>query len=588
MSISPPGIKKFILPAVIFFSLLVLSLVYWKGYGKPNIGIDDANIYFVYMKHLAEGHGFVWNIGGERVEGFTSLLWTLIGALFYKISPLNLPLFFLIFGFTLSFFTIYKVLEFARKINNTESAAITATDIIILFLLIAPRGYIEWNILGLMETSLWSFLLALTSLMLCNYYFNQKKINIVGFSVMLILINLTRPESIAFNFLFILILFVMLYADYGWRYSLKKSLVPFLSYAISLGALILWRLSYFGYPLPNTYYAKVSGSEKGNLIGGLGYLFQFFNNFPLAAFIFPLLLFFGFMMLIKWKKSGNLELYSNQEKVEAVLLSVVFSGLAFPVLTGGDHFHFSRFYQPLLPLFYLAVTITFFWRNYIGFMRQGTRIATAVVVVSLVFAAFFSGKSTVFGFFRDELLNFPEFEIARAGRQAAVEMNQAFADCKAYPSMGTNATGGFGYIYKGTTMDMLGLNSTLMAHANTIKTGVRNHASFDKKAFWQMKPDVFGTSFGGEVVYDTSTFVLYENVPGYRHSDFIYSSYKKIFDDDDFRAAYMPAFVQHKNDKYFIFGYYATSFLNKLDNSIYNVQILERIFDPHRPDQTKR
>src|SRR5919108_54282 len=52
----------------------------------PLIGIDDANIYFVYAKNLANGHGFVYNVGGERVEGFTSLLWTLIAAMAFKFS----------------------------------------------------------------------------------------------------------------------------------------------------------------------------------------------------------------------------------------------------------------------------------------------------------------------------------------------------------------------------------------------------------------------------------------------------------------------------------------------------------------------
>ncbi|MFZ5446422.1 MAG: hypothetical protein ACOZQL_40920 [Myxococcota bacterium] len=41
---------------------------------------DDAFISFRYARHLAEGKGLVWNVG-ERVEGFTNLLWTLTLAL---------------------------------------------------------------------------------------------------------------------------------------------------------------------------------------------------------------------------------------------------------------------------------------------------------------------------------------------------------------------------------------------------------------------------------------------------------------------------------------------------------------------------
>ena len=46
----------------------------------PQVGIDDANITQVYARNIAAGHGYVYNIGGERVEGSTSLLWTLINA----------------------------------------------------------------------------------------------------------------------------------------------------------------------------------------------------------------------------------------------------------------------------------------------------------------------------------------------------------------------------------------------------------------------------------------------------------------------------------------------------------------------------
>ncbi len=45
------------LPFFVFLSLLLTLVIYWWGYDKPTYGIDDANIYFVYMRHLAQGHG---------------------------------------------------------------------------------------------------------------------------------------------------------------------------------------------------------------------------------------------------------------------------------------------------------------------------------------------------------------------------------------------------------------------------------------------------------------------------------------------------------------------------------------------------
>jgi hypothetical protein len=40
---------------------------------------DDAMISMRYARNLADGHGLVWN-AGERVEGYSNFLWTLVMA----------------------------------------------------------------------------------------------------------------------------------------------------------------------------------------------------------------------------------------------------------------------------------------------------------------------------------------------------------------------------------------------------------------------------------------------------------------------------------------------------------------------------
>lgn len=37
--------------------------------------IDDAYLTFRYTANLAAGHGPVWNVGEDPVEGFTNFLW---------------------------------------------------------------------------------------------------------------------------------------------------------------------------------------------------------------------------------------------------------------------------------------------------------------------------------------------------------------------------------------------------------------------------------------------------------------------------------------------------------------------------------
>src|SRR5262245_22910547 len=50
---------------------------------------DDAMISMTYARNLAEGHGLVWNAGGERVQGFSNLGVTLAMALVHRL-PLAL------------------------------------------------------------------------------------------------------------------------------------------------------------------------------------------------------------------------------------------------------------------------------------------------------------------------------------------------------------------------------------------------------------------------------------------------------------------------------------------------------------------
>src|SRR4029079_1216620 len=43
------------------------------------VTLDDAYITFRYARHLADGYGLgAWNRTGEHVEGYSSLLWTLL------------------------------------------------------------------------------------------------------------------------------------------------------------------------------------------------------------------------------------------------------------------------------------------------------------------------------------------------------------------------------------------------------------------------------------------------------------------------------------------------------------------------------
>ena len=571
------------LPLFIFVSLLVAMFVYWLGYDKPSFGIDDANIYFVYMKNLATGHGFVWNIGGEKVEGFTSLLWTLIGAFFYRLSGEKYTWWLLGLNFILTYQSIWRLLLLLRRCNNTTNENITASDVLIMALLIFPLGFLEWNILSLMETGLWFFLIANLTISLCNFYLTGKKQNIFIFSILISVMILTRPESIAFCLLFISILFIQQLTTGGLKTALVRTCLPLAAYIVTLAGLIIWRKYYFGYPFPNTYYAKVSSSEKDNIVRGLSYLQTLFYTYPQASLTAALGMAFAIILLNKWKKEKKLFLSVN-DKVILTQLAILLAGLTLPVLTGGDHFKLSRFYQCILPVSYAIALNTTFWNEHIANLRIPDRKSRAWLSAALIFAIFFVAKSTWYDFMAVDKLSsgriLPEFYHAREGRIIADSMNLTFSDCKQYPSVGVLAAGGYTYDYKGNTIDMMGLNNTMMAHANRVKKGFRNHASFDINTFWKLQPDILGPFYGGEVVTDTASFILPENTYYFRHGEFVYGVFKQIYDYPRFIQNYFPALIRRNGDNFYIFAYYHKPFINSLDSQHFQVILLERKLTP--------
>ena len=66
---------------IVFLSLYSLVFIHKMSddmFGKRYyLLFDDAMISMRYAKNFADGHGFVWNPGGERVEGYSNFLWTI-------------------------------------------------------------------------------------------------------------------------------------------------------------------------------------------------------------------------------------------------------------------------------------------------------------------------------------------------------------------------------------------------------------------------------------------------------------------------------------------------------------------------------
>ena len=223
-----------------------------------NYTLDDAFISFRYAQNFARGAGLVYN-PGERVEGYTNFLWTVLLASGVKIgvSPLLTSK---ILG------TLFNLLTLVVCCYLCRLAATERADVVGFSLLTtATNGaFIMTSIDGL-ETSLFSLLLCSAVLA----YLNSARASphgkrgrwLAGSSVLFALLALTRPDgALAFGL-------VWLHAGWHFRRDFKKLAVFSFPFAAIYGSYFVARWAYYGYFFPNTFYAKAGGTPALYMAG---------------------------------------------------------------------------------------------------------------------------------------------------------------------------------------------------------------------------------------------------------------------------------------------------------------------------------
>lgn len=223
--------NKNILFAISIIIFLIFIFVFWA------YSIDDAFVTFRYAENLVNGHGLVFNPGDKPVEGYSNFLWLLILSLLYAIG-LSTYLSAKILG--IAFFLVSAIIWFRYLKNNQEGSLWAAP---ILFLISPITAF--WAVSGL-ELGLHSLLVsgAIISLLKKSSWS----------SVFLTLIVLNRPEGFIIAFSAILLIWILdrrLGQVDGKYISLNLAVVIIFSIL-----LLTFRMSEFGYPLPNTYYMK--------------------------------------------------------------------------------------------------------------------------------------------------------------------------------------------------------------------------------------------------------------------------------------------------------------------------------------------
>jgi arabinofuranosyltransferase len=445
--------------------------------GRAGHGIDDADITLTYARNLAEGYGYVYRPGGERVEGSTSLAWTLLCAGAYIVSGSNSSLLFaLCVGFTA--LATFIGLELARQSSPPDSAK--SSWIVAAACFVAAPAFFFWNTVTLMDSALWTACIALAVLAAIRF----PRSSAWALSLASVGLIVIRPEGMLIAPLVLACAFIAsVAAGASASNSARKLVVPLLITLITAGGLIAFRVVYFGFPLPNTYYAKVGTDSGLTCLRGGEYLLKFFLTQPLhlvSAWAVGRTLRVDGRALFTRLRARSV---ADDALVARVCCALI--ALAAPCLTlveGGDHFAGGRMMQPFVPvaLALLAARLGEL------FAMPGGRLRA--IVPSLLVAA---GLGTWLRFLRiDALVLKNEVAVASSQRRAGSELAKTFGRGGALPSIGVSAAGGIAYAYPGPVYDLLGLNWVTMAHASTERRGISGHSAFSARVFWAETPDL--------------------------------------------------------------------------------------------------
>ena len=330
-----------------------LAVRYWA------FTVDDAYISLRYARHLLAGQGLVFN-PGERVEGFTSLTWTLLSAALLPWTSQPLVALKLL-GLACALLTLWVSLLILRHLVPHRPDLLWLTA----FLIAGAPCLVAWSVGGL-ETMLFALLLTTT---FYAYLTDQGVRGWPTWPLWALVATLTRPEAPLI--VPVLVAHSMLFGSPRARVRVLRALAVFLSL---LAGFLAWRFMYYGSLLPNTYYAKVAGGGLPAALGGARYLFEFARCYggPVGAALV-----------------AGVLLGANRPRGAGLLLVTVAAFFLTPLALGSDWMPQFRY---LAPYWALAAVLVALGLERVGDLlaRQGPgvrgRFAQQTIMVLVVVA----------------------------------------------------------------------------------------------------------------------------------------------------------------------------------------------------------
>lgn len=233
----------------------LLALVLAFAWVRP-VPAEDACILFRYADHLAAGHGIVWNIGEDPVEGATEFLWLVLLA---GASTLGVPLLAGSQAAGMALAAAGAILLFTGSRHVVRTGLLPAVVVSLAFASSTPALHAGTGF----GTPLYTLLMLSAFFLVWRLATGESPhagakargpdgAAATWLPVVLLLLCLARPEGVLAGGLFYLALFVCRPAIFTRPFVMRQAALLLLPGVIYFA----WRWWYFGYPLPNTFYVK--------------------------------------------------------------------------------------------------------------------------------------------------------------------------------------------------------------------------------------------------------------------------------------------------------------------------------------------
>ena len=294
-----------------------------------NFSIDDAGISYRYAANFAAGDGLVWNTVGPHVEGYSNFLWVVILA-GGKWLGLDIETFSKVLGVVLGAASIVLLGGICRRLWFPKAF----WWLPVLLVAITPE-WVAWSVSGL-EIALAGTLILVMVLGLCGAPGRRLLLSVGAAGLTTI-----RPEGAVLAGALLVI---------GWlglRGRLDKNTRRDFGFSLAVLAaagvgLVVFRLLYFGFPFPNTVYAKFHGQ-----LPSLPQVLRW------GLFILPLLAASAFGLYLGKDRHRS---HVAQGAFALVLLQMIIVLPVHPVM-----YILHRYQIALFPLVLLSMPVTLDW-----------------------------------------------------------------------------------------------------------------------------------------------------------------------------------------------------------------------------------